>query len=278
MLHSTRNLEPFCGVHAITDEPQTGLRSHMILLTLILVFVLIPSTSAQQPEAQVGSVRLSRFGDLLRELHIELTEPSLLRALKNPNPEIRDLAAMKLAEDKAVDAVPQVKEALEAEKVPRARVNIAVALGLLGDPGGRDELKRLCADENFPPEFRLYAVRYMFDLGVGKDEGCLNAAEAIVQMVAADYLTAGYRVTALELLTRFRNLTQEESQTIFELVVHRLEDSEPVVQMAASGALVSLGNPAAIPYLEAMIAREQDENIRSVLEANLKKLREKGKQ
>jgi HEAT repeats len=140
-------------------KPGTGLRSHMILLTLILLFVLIPSTSAQQtPEVQVGSVRLSRFGDLLRELHIELTEPSLLRALKNPNPEIRYLAAMKLAEDKAFDAIPAVKQALIVEKTPRARVNIAVALGLLGDAGGHDELKKLCSDETFPPEFRLYAV------------------------------------------------------------------------------------------------------------------------
>jgi HEAT repeat protein len=255
-------------------KPQTVLHSRMILLTLMVLFVLIPRPSAQEtPE-----VRLSRFGDLLREHNIDLTEPALVRALKNPDSELRFLAAMKLAEDKAVDTIPAVKEALVVEKTPRARVNIAVALGLLGDPGGHDELKRVCGDKNFPPEFRLYAVRYMFDLGVAKDEDCLHAAEEIVQVVDSENRTFGDRNTALELLSRFRNLTQEESQTVLELVVHRLEDSEPVVQMAASRALVSLGNPAAIPYLEATIARAQDENIRSVLETNLKKLREKGKQ
>jgi HEAT repeat protein len=260
-------------------KPQAGLRSHMILLTLILLFVLIPSTSAQQtPEIQVGSVRLSGFGDVLREHNIDPTEPALVRALKNRDSEVRFLAAMKLAEDKAVDTIPAVKQALVVEKTPRARVNIAVALGLLGDPGGHDELKRVCGDGNFPPEFRLYAVQYMFDLGIAKDEDCLHAAEEIVQVVDSENRTLGNRNTALELLPRFRNLTQEESQTVLELVVHRLEDSEPVVHIAASRALVGLGNPAAVPYLEATIAREQDENIRSVLETNLKKLREKGKQ
>jgi HEAT repeat protein len=260
-------------------KPGTGLRSHMILLTLILLFVLIPSTSAQQtPEVQAYSVQLSRYGDLLRELHIELTEPSLLRALKNPNSEIRYLAAMKLAEDKAIDAIPAVKQALIVEKTPRARVNIAVALGLLGDAGGHDELKKLCGDETFPPEFRLFAVRYMFDLGVGNDEDCLHAAEEIVQIVDSENRTFGDRITALELLSRFRNLTQDEWQTVLDLAVRRLEDPEPVVHMEASRALVDLGNRAAIPYLEAAIAREQDENIRSALETNLKKLREKGKQ
>jgi HEAT repeat protein len=107
------------------------------------------SFAQETPGAQSGSVRLSRFGDLLREDHIELTEPSLIRALKNPNPEVRFLASMKLAEDKAIDAIPEVKEALAAEKVPRTRVNLAVGLGLLGDPGGRDELEGLCADQNF---------------------------------------------------------------------------------------------------------------------------------
>jgi HEAT repeat protein len=232
------------------------------------------SVAQETPGAPIGSVRLSRFGELLREDHVELTEPALIRALKNPNPEVRFLAAMKLAEDKAIDAIPEVKEALAAEKVPRTRVNIAVGLGLLGDPGGRDELEGLCADQNFPPEFRLYAVRYMFDLHVEKDEGCLNAAEKIAQIVDADYRTAGYRIVALELLTHFRGLTPEESGKVFQLVVARLDDPEPTVRMQASQSLIALGNPAAaIPYLEAAVAREKEESVRRVFEKNLEKLK-----
>ena len=82
---------------------------------------------------------------------------------------------MKLEEDKAVDATLAIEEALAAEKIPRARVNIALALGLLGDPAGHDELKKVCADKDFVPEFRLHAVRYMFDLHFQKEEDCLAA-------------------------------------------------------------------------------------------------------
>lgn len=86
---------------------------------------------------------------------------------------------MKLAEDKAIDKIPAVKQAPVVEETPRVRVNIAVALGLLGDAEGHDELKKLCGDKTFPSEFRLYAVRYMFDLGVGNDEDCLHAASGV---------------------------------------------------------------------------------------------------
>jgi hypothetical protein len=107
---------------------------------------------ARTTERQYPIVPL--WGLVERTSH-RLTEPALIAALKNPDPDVRFLAAMKLSEDKATDAIPQVKEAIAVEKVPRTRVNMAVALGLLGDPGGHHELKRLCADTGFPPEFRL---------------------------------------------------------------------------------------------------------------------------
>lgn len=222
--------------------------------------------------------RLPTVADLLRKHNIELTESALVQALKNPNPELRALAAMELAEDKAVEAVPAVKQALVLENAPRARVNIALALGLLGDPGGHDELKKICGDRNFPTEFRLYAVRYMFDLGGTKDEDCLHATEEIVQIVDSENRALGDRISSLSLLPQFLDLGTEESQRRFQLVLERLHDPEPTVQIEASAALAKLGNPAAIPYLSATIAREQDENIRSALETNLKTLQQKGKQ
>jgi HEAT repeat protein len=256
-------------------KPQTAFHIRIALSTLILLIGVTPSTSAKQsPEVHVDTVgpASNTVSDILRRHDIGLTEPALLRALKNPDAEVRWRAAMKLAEDKAADAIPAVRHALSAEKVPRARVNIAAALGLLGDPGGRDELKKLCADERFPAEFRLYAVRYMFDLHVEKDEDCLHAAEEIVQRVDPDYHTAGDRQMALSILPRFQSLASAESKMVFNLVLQRLEDSEPAVQMEASVALASLGNTAAIPYLEAAIAREQEEGTSSVFEFNLKKL------
>ena len=252
-------------------------RMHPILLACLFSFVVALNAFAQQapPKIEVGG-RLHAFGELLRERNIELTEPALLAALRSSDADVRYLSAMKLAEDKVVGAVPAIKAALTAESVPQDRANIAFALGLLGDPSGRDELKRICADEDFPPQFRLDAVRYTFDLRVERDEGCLHAAEDIAKLVDSGNGGAGYRVGAFELLARFRNLSSEESQSVFELLLHGLNDPNPYVRIGASSAFATLGDRNAIPHLEAAIAQEEDE-IRIPLTINLSKLREKMK-
>jgi HEAT repeat protein len=182
---------------------------------------------------------------------------------------------MKLAEDKVTDAIPAMRQAVAEEKVPRARVNVALALGMLGDPTGKIELKKMCADRGFVTEFRLYAVRYMFDLQSPDDPDCLAAAEEIVESRDVNF---GDRISALGLLPLFQNLTADESQMIFDLVLACLDNPEPVVKMAASNALASLGNSAAIPYLEAAIDRGWEEGTRAVFEADLTKLRKNAKQ
>jgi HEAT repeat protein len=250
--------------------------SHPHLLACLFSIVVALNVFAQQasPKIVVGGP-LRTFSELLRERNVELTEPALLAALKSSDADVRYLSAMKLAEDKVVGAVPAMKAALAAETVPRDRVNIAAALGLLGDPSGRDELKRICADQSFPSEIRLDAVRYMSDLGVERDEGCLHAAMDIAKLVDSGNRSVGDRVTAFELLARFRNLTSEESQWVFDLLLHGLNDPDPYVRLEASSAFATLGDVNAIPYLEAAISQEKDENNRITLMINLSKLRQK---
>lgn len=252
---------------------------HLLLLATLLSFLTAVDAFAQQapPKVQVSG-RPPTFDEMLREHHVELTEAGLLRALKSSDADVRYLSAMKLAEDKVLAAVPAIRETLAAETVPRDRANIALALGLLEDPSGRAELKKMCADENFPPEFRLYAVRYMFDLGVEDDGGCLKAAEEIVKLLDSENRRVGDRITALELLVRFRNLTSQDTQAVFHLVLGRLNDPEATVRMQASSSLASLGDPNAIPYLENAVTEEKDEVIRSVLKANLEELQQKQKE
>ncbi len=245
----------------------------LYLISAVLSFVTFSHAFPQQPP-EVGRVKLYRYGELLQQHNIELTEPALINALKNPDPDVRYLAAMKLAEDKAFATIPAIEEAVRVEKDPRDQVNMALALGLLSDQIGLAKLKKVCADKNFVPEFRLYAVRYMFDLHSQKDEDCLAAAE---QLAASRNVNIGDRVSALSLLPSFQNLTTDESPKIVNLVANCLEDSEPVVQLAASSALVNLGGASAIPYLRSAIAREKDENVRAAFERDLKRLEESAK-
>ena len=245
-----------------------------LFLFAVLSLAVVRGAAAQQsPEVQVdlGTHHFS-IGDLLHMHNIDLTAPSLVAALRNTDPEVRWLAAVQLQEDKVVEAIPAIYQALESEKAPRARVNMALALALLGDTEGRDEMHRLCADETFPPEFRLYAVRYMFDLHVSKDESCLRTAEQIANLVSPDYHTIAHRISALELLPRFHDLTPEESDKVFRIVARRLKDPEPTVRMQAGRSLTVIGNPAAITDLQRAIAREDEEGTRNVLEQELEKL------
>ena len=135
----------------------------------------------------------------------------------------------------------------------------------------------MCADESFPSEFRLYAVRYMSDLGVENDEGCLHAAKDIAKLVDSGNRSVGDRVTALALLARFRNLTSEDSQAVFDLLLYGLSDPDSYVRVQASSAFATLGDRNAIPYLEAAISQEKDEDIRTMLTINLKTLQQKTK-
>jgi HEAT repeat protein len=246
--------------------------------TCLAIFGLVMLLAATASVARWSPVPQTQpsLGDLLQEHHIELTEAALLQALENADSDVRFLAAVKLNDDKAADAIPKIKEALAAEIVPRARVNIALALGLLGDPTGRNEIKHLCADKNFPSEFRLYAVRYMFDLHVENDDDCLHAAEKTTQIVDSDYRSTGYRIIALSLLPRFRGLTPEEAKNVLQLVVARLDDPEPTVRMQAGQSLIALGDPEiSLPYLEGAIPKEKDDVVRSTLEKDLEKLRQR---
>jgi HEAT repeat protein len=239
-------------------------------ITLALFWAILQSASSQQPPV-AGSVKLYRYGELLQEHGVELTRSGLLNALGNSDSSVRYLAAMKLAEDKTADAVPAIEQALAVEKVPRSQVNLALALALLGDQAGNTELKKICTDREVPSEFRLYAVQYMFDLHVQKDEDCFKAAEDVIE---SKNTRLGDRVSALGLLSRFRGLTAEEARDVLRLVAVSLADPELVVRMAAGQSFAGLGDPSAIPYLEAAVKRESDESVRSVLKSALNKLRE----
>jgi len=232
-------------------------------------FLLTTASIAGQQAPEVSQAKLFTYGELLRQHNVALTESALTNALKSADADVRYLAAMKLAEDKASDAIPSIRQALEIEKAPRDRVNIALALGLLGDENGGTELKKVCRDKSFVPEFRLYAVRYTLDLHSKDDTDCLTAAREISVSPTA---TVADRVAALSLLTQFGSLTPSELRKTSAVMQESLGDPEPTVRMAASNGLAGLGATSAVPFLASAIAKEKDENVRAVFKADLARL------
>ena len=106
---------------------------------IALTIVLSIAVSAMAPG------RGRTFAEELQSRDVQLTKPALINALKSTDGEVRYLAAMKLAEDKAVEAVPAILDALAAETLPVTRTNIALALAHMGEERGFSTLEDTCA-------------------------------------------------------------------------------------------------------------------------------------
>lgn len=206
--------------------------------------------------------------EALQGYKIQLTKPALVSALRNADPEVRWLAAVKLAQDKATETIPAILEALLSERVAPTRVNMAFALAQLGEAKGFSGLQDTCRDRGTPPWLRLQAARYMLDNLKREDETCRKALIAILQsQPSRDSL-----VEAASLLRGLQNLSQEESQTVFEAALKALLAQEPSLRLAASHVLGQAENRAAIPYLQSAAAKEKDKIVRSQMQADVKRL------
>jgi HEAT repeat protein len=227
-------------------------------VTVVVVLLLIASSASQE----ISGGKFATFKQLLRERSIGLSKEDLIAALKNSDSHVRYLAALVLAEDKATDTIPAIAEALTTEKVTETKVNIALSLAQLGDERGFAALKEACGNSTLAPSLRMYAAKYLLDV---RSESCLSSTEGVLQSTP----DVGSRVLALSLLPRFQHVPAEDSEKIFNLLVTALSDKEPLVRIAASHALLAVGNRSAVPPLQKAIEAEHDEAVRSILEDDL---------
>jgi HEAT repeat protein len=240
------------------------------VMTLILGFAIGTAAQTRTPGSSNG--RLTTVDEALQSHHIELTRPAVVKALRNQDPEVRSLAAQKLAELNATETVPAIMDSLVVEKKPAIRVNIAFALAQLGETRGFDALQDACRDPGTRPDLRVLAARYMRDLK-HEDATCRSALVDMLQSPA----DPDARAQAASLLPRFQDLSPQESQKILQGVLKALEAPEPAVRLAASHALNEMGNKSAIPDLQKAVANEQDKSVRSQLQTDLQELQEKKK-
>jgi HEAT repeat protein len=228
----------------------------------LIVVVTISTFGSSQGD------RMATVAESLRRHNVALTKDSLVAALRSSDDEVRALAALQLAQDKAIDTVPFVAEALASEKVARTLLDIAIALAQLGDKRGSAALTAMCEDNHANASLRLAATINLLNLG---DDSCWSVVLEILQSTADhDYVTS-----ALVLVPRFQHIDKADLRMLFELVVRALGDEEPNVRINAGYALVKLGNVSAVPYLETAIANEHEDAVRSQLQADLRKLRQK---
>ena len=240
---------------------RTALTCHFLIM-LVSLSALAQGVSPPQTGGFIT------FRQALQERHIELTKDSLIVALRNPDAHVRYFAALTLAEGKETDAIPAIIGALKSEKVPETKTNIALALAEMGQEEGFATLRRTCDSQDVPASIRLYAVKYMLDLG---NESCLGAIFDVLRSKS----DSSTRLLALSLFTRFSHVSEADSKRIIEATVRALADPMPDVKMAASDTLVSLEATAAIPAVEDAIAKETEDSVRLRMQIDLQELQEK---
>jgi HEAT repeat protein len=240
-----------------------------MLLQIVYVSLVMIQISAPQLVIETKNEHLRTIDEGLRRHNIAIKQPELLRALKNPDAEVRYLAALKLGELRATDAVPKLLDALNAEKVEVTKVNIGLALAELGSDDGFTALEEGCKNSNWGAQARLQAAEYLDDLRPDRNL-CLNSI-----LDLAETAPAGYRIQALSMLPKLQGISPSDRQRAFDIVIKSLSASEPAVRIAASGAAVEIGNEAAIPALQKAIAEEPEKDIRSQIEHDLARLRAK---
>ena len=236
-------------------------------VTLILAVTLVQS----QPLPQENGA-LPTFGELLKRHNIQLTRSALVDALRNTDPEVRDLAANKLAEDKAVETITAIKDALASEKVPWTRMNIALALAGMGESIGFDTLEDNCKNKGTSGAIRTRSAEYLLRFN-RHSTACLSG---VLDLLKGG--SNGDRIAAAELLPRYHNVSKEDSETVFTGLVEALHAPAPAVRMAAGQGLADLGDARGIAELERAIAGDQEQVVCSRLEEDLGILRNKIRQ
>jgi HEAT repeat protein len=206
----------------------------------------------------------------LRRHHVALTRSGLLSALRNPEPEVRGLAAAKLAQDRTTEAIPDMVEALAAESVPLTKMNIAFALAQLGNQEGSSTLVEACHDPEFNYGVRLEAAHYMLAL---HSNACLP--DVIELTHSKDESNTTCRFEALSLLPEFKGASEQETQEILGSLLEGLLDTNDGVRISAANGLSQLGNTTAIQYLLNSIATERDDTVRGAFKRALKSLQDK---
>lgn len=230
---------------------------HIALLILVLGGVRVSTAQS-----------LTSFADELRSHNISTTEPELIKALRNSDAGVRSAAAGQLAENHAVDALPQITQSLNVEKDPQVRVNMAAAISELGGQEGAAALEQVCTNATTDGSVALDAARHLAALKT--DGECLKSVLSLIK----ESKDQGIVLQALSVVPLYSSKTSNTNGTMIEAVAGKLGDPTPAVRMAASQALVEIGDKSSINDLKSAISAEQVPDVRSILEQDLSKLQQ----
>jgi HEAT repeat protein len=232
-------------------------RTHVSALLVIAAAIALPQNCNAGP--------LEAFAQALTRLHIGLTKSDLTEALRNPDIEVRGLAAAQLAETKEKDCLPQILEALQVERDPQAKVNLASAAAQLGAREGMSVLEEICHSPSEPGWARTNAGRYLSSKG---NRACMDDLWSLMQ----PGMEASNRIASIGIVSQMRDLTAQEKDRVLHLTIEALQDQDMQLRIVAASTLKDLNNTAAVPFLQIAIQAEKEEPIRSAMQSALQSL------
>jgi HEAT repeat protein len=246
------------SIEAMIGRPMPLRRSLALSIFLISTVVTNLAKAVFQAPPTVDSV--------LMQYHIPNTIPTLRAALKNPDPNIRTLVAGVLAQDKDVDSIPLLREALESEQIESVKLSIATALASLKDYKGLDSLKTTCNDRDVRPTTRLIAANRLL-------EGGRDDCTASVVDILGETPDPSSRELGLQYLRRITSAPSSLLPMLQTILLNELRDTSPINRQYASECISVFGDVNAIPALEKAISIEKDQATRFHLEENLHRIK-----
>jgi HEAT repeat protein len=234
----------------------------------VTVCILLLSSATAQNAARSVNGPLTSTADSLRALGIDLSESSLIAALRNGNPEIRSLAALQLAGDHDFDAILPIEDALSIEANTRSRIGMAQALWSLHDPKGVASLQELCSTVALPIDDLVEVVQSLNNL----NESSGTCAAPIFEYLDS-HNDSESRLRVLPAVPDlYRWVPRDQTERIVRELRNMLVDSDGAVRMQASDGIVQIGLRSAGDALRAAIAQEQNPDIRSHLQRSMDRL------
>jgi len=200
----------------------------------------------------------------------DLSEPSLIAALKHRDPVVRSIAANELAAEGHADALPAIENALLEETDFEAQANISEALWVLHDPKGLERLHAMCTDPSMPVAGLLSALQSL-QLTRSTMGDC--AATVLAEMKRENDIGSLANLMAA-LPPIYGSSSPDQKREILEFLKGHLSNKgQPfIIRQVSSQTLARVGAPGSIEAIRSAAAQESDPNLRSSFERDLKGL------
>lgn len=248
--------------------------SRLVATAIVIPFCcLTPVLVDAQNDGTLTGHHSRPAAEELRVRGIDLSRKSLISALSNGDSQIRVLAANQLAHNRDSDAVPSIEEALSTEKQPEAQIGIAVALWVLNDPKGVEQLHAMCRDPSLPVTFVIRAVQALENT----HSSTADCAEIVLSSLRKQD-NAYYVADILTLLPSLQHdVSLERSLEIVRSLENLLNDQrrQVAVRLQAGHALAEIGSPSSSEVIRQALLREPDPVIRACYQEDLDTLRRK---